>query len=107
MRLRWLYGLALPVPQRVALVSARRRVEVDPPTPPSSYRPPARELTPFGDFQLRPSHLVTGRVSYMPPVKASPEEARAAALCVTGRATDPDDARELLSMLGLLEVLSS
>jgi hypothetical protein len=65
----------------------------------------AREKTPFGDFELRPTHLRTGvvRIGYE---EATVEEGVAlkAALKVCADALDVEDARLLLDMLGLDEV---
>ena len=67
----------------------------------TSGRRPAREVTPWGDFELKRSHLKTGVQRYQPPARNSPQEALAAALTVVERSTDHEDAGELLDMLGL------
>lgn len=92
----------------VTVVPRRRRR--DPHTP-------ARELTPWGAFQMRPGtsgHLAVAdaaalraRGTYLSTRPAVPPAiARAAALQACGHALDVADARELLATLGLaLEVL--
>jgi hypothetical protein len=67
---------------------------------------PARERTPFGNFQLRPSHLTTKavRVPYANEgTGPSPQERAAARLAVCARSEDAADARHLLDALGLLD----
>lgn len=84
----------------------------------------ARERTPFGNFQLRKSHLVTGANPYRPgtddhdrfeagrhfpdmTVRSRPSEdldpdtLRRVRLVVAGRAIDGDDLAHLLGALGL------
>ena len=68
-------------------------------------RPPAREVTPWGQFELRRSHLVTERPgARFRAVErdVDPLTARAAALTVCGLAADAADARPVLEALGLL-----
>lgn len=90
----------------------------------------ARERTSFGNFQLRPSHLITGGNPYRPgtpehetfetarhfpdtTVRARPSEDLAPAdlrhvrLVVAGYATDTDDLAQLLAVLGLDEEQSA
>lgn len=50
------------------------------------------------DLNLAPA------VGYVPP--CTRDQQRAAALAVAARCTDVDDCRELLDMLGLIEVLT-
>ena len=63
-------------------------------------RTPARELTPFGNFELHPTHLRTGTVT---PLATSTEaEVAAAARLVTRRVEDPADRSLILDALGLI-----
>jgi hypothetical protein len=71
-----------------------------------AYNPrvPARALTPFGEFQLKPSHLLTGPgvASPLPSWAApGPEQVHAARLQACAHATDLQDARDLLDALGI------
>lgn len=75
----------------------------------ATYDPqlPAREITPFGDFQLRPSHLRTAphRMPYVDDREQRRRMdgvAREAGLRIAGMARDVDDARDLLEAVGLL-----
>ena len=72
----------------------------------STYDPrkPARERTPFGNFQLHQSHLKTGtiRVPYAEEKPVAADVRRAAALTVCDRAVDVAEAAKLLDLLGLL-----
>jgi hypothetical protein len=65
----------------------------------------ARAKTPFGDFEMNPTHLRTGvtKIGYAEET-VDPGIAWAAALKVCGEALDVDDARLLLDALGLTEV---
>lgn len=70
---------------------------------------PARERSPFGQFELHRSHLTTRipgaqfRGTYVSTApKVEPDVARAAALTVTANARDVEDARDLLTVLGLV-----
>ncbi len=63
---------------------------------------PAREKTPWGEFQLKPTHLKTGTVSYKPPGEQDPAVQRAAALTCARNSRDRDDLLLLLDALGLL-----
>ena len=64
-------------------------------------RVPARERTPFGAFQLHPSHLITGPQPDARAVDAG--VARSAALTVCDQTQDLDAAKSVLDMLGLLD----
>lgn len=67
---------------------------------------PARERTPFGAFQLRSTHLITGTTALSPlnPLRhLDPHVVRAAAVTVCDRSSDAAAARLLLDMLGLLD----
>lgn len=62
----------------------------------------ARAKTPWGSFELKPSHLKTGSLHVPPPVEPLPEETLTAArLVVCDMSVDTDDARDLLTVLGL------
>lgn len=65
----------------------------------------ARSKTPFGDFELHPTHLRTGvtRIGYQQE-QVDADIARRAAVKVCSEAKDVDEARMLLDMLGLSEV---
>ena len=70
---------------------------------PDEYRPPAREVTPFGNFELHPTHLKTGVVKVAhQSFPTTPEQKHAASITVCARATDAAEARVLLDMLGLV-----
>lgn len=89
--------------------------DVAPSTSKASTYVPARERSgDFGKFQLRPSHLKTGRLDPSPAgftrssvidgplVDLAPEITRAAALQVCAHSTGAEDARATLVMLGLV-----
>lgn len=71
---------------------------------------PARERSPFGQFELHHTHLTTripgeqfrGEYLSTTPV-VTPDVARSAALTVAGHAIDAEDARDLLAVLGLID----
>lgn len=67
---------------------------------------PARERTPFGNFELRRSHLITGKIQvpYAPALSITTTSHRAAALAICERATNAADARAMLQMLGFEDV---
>lgn len=89
--------------------------DVAPSTSNASTYVPARERSgDFGKFQLRPSHLKTGRLDPSPAgftrssvvdrplVDLAPGITRAAALQVCAHSAGPDDALAVLVMLGLV-----
>jgi hypothetical protein len=87
----------------------------------STYVPARERSGAFGEFQMRPTHLTTGtgrlhpspagftRASVVdePLVDLPPAVTRAAALQVCSHATSPDDARDLLGTLGLLQAAAA
>lgn len=89
--------------------------DVAPSTSDASTYVPARERSgTFGQFQLRPSHLKTGRLEPSPAgftrssvidgplVDLPPDVSRAAALQVCAHSAGPDEALAVLVMLGLV-----
>lgn len=80
----------------------------------STYVPARERSGTFGQFQMHPSHLKTGRLDPSPAgftrssvvdgplVDLAPDITHAAALQVCGRSEGPDDARAILVMLGLV-----
>ena len=72
-----------------------------------TYNPrvPARERTPFGSFELHPSHLITGRsgLAHEPAGPQPADVVRSAALTVCDQVGTAVEAAPLLDMLGLLD----
>jgi hypothetical protein len=80
----------------------------------STYVPARDRSGTFGQFQMRPSHLVTERRYVVPAgftrasvvdgalVDLPADVMRAAALQVCAHSDGPDDARETLALLGLV-----
>lgn len=67
---------------------------------------PAREKTPFGDFELKASHLKTSKAHYIPATTTSPPIARAAAVTIADR-VPMTEVREMLEMLGLVNLINA
>lgn len=73
---------------------------------------PARERSPFGQFELHPTHLKTRipgaqfRGTYVSVVpNVGPEEARSAALTACEHSRSVADAADLLAVLGLIDLV--
>lgn len=62
---------------------------------------PARDKTPYGDFESHPTHLVTGTQRFLEPPSLTPEQEHAAALTVAEHVAKAEVA-EVLDMLGLV-----